>query len=76
MVAHPALAKQLIGVVSQTNTLDRQLTVWENLYFHGRLFGISAAQSRRTADDLLERFPSPSGPRPRCTPCPAAWRSA
>ena len=42
--------------MSQTNTLDRQLTVWENLYFHGRLFGISAAQSRRTADDLLERF--------------------
>ena len=56
VVAHPALAKQLIGVVSQTNTLDRQLTVWENLYFHGRLFGIGAAQSRRTADDLLERF--------------------
>lgn len=56
VVAHPALVKQLIGVVSQTNTLDRQLTVWENLYFHGRLFGISAARSRRTADDLLERF--------------------
>ena len=45
VVAHPALAKQLIGIVSQQNTLDRQLTVWENLYFHGRLFGISAADS-------------------------------
>jgi ABC-2 type transport system ATP-binding protein len=56
VVAHPALAKQMIGTVSQTNTLDRQLTVWENLYFHGRLFGISASQSRRTADDLLEQF--------------------
>ncbi len=56
MVAHPALAKQLIGVVSQTNTLDRQLTVWENLYFHGRLFGIGAGESRRTADELLEQF--------------------
>ena len=56
VVAHPALAKQLIGVVSQTNTLDRQLTVWENLYFHGRLFGISAADSRRVADQLLEQF--------------------
>src|SRR5580693_1119833 len=52
VVAHPALAKQLVGVVSQTNTLDRQLNVWENLYFHGRLFGIGAAQSRRTADEL------------------------
>jgi ABC-2 type transport system ATP-binding protein len=56
VVAHPALAKQLIGIVSQTNTLDRQLTVWENLYFHGRLFGIAAKDSRRTADDLLEKF--------------------
>ncbi len=56
VIAHPALAKQLIGIVSQQNTLDRQLSVWENLYFHGRLFGISAADSRRTADELLEKL--------------------
>jgi ABC-2 type transport system ATP-binding protein len=56
VVAHPALAKQLLGIVSQQNTLDRQLTVWENLYFHGRLFGISAAESRQIADGLLEQF--------------------
>ncbi len=56
VIAHPALAKQLIGVVSQTNTLDRQLTVWENLYFHGRLFGMSAAESRRIADERLKQF--------------------
>ena len=56
VIAHPALAKQLIGVVSQTNTLDRQLTVWENLYFHGRLFGMPAADSRRIADELLQQF--------------------
>jgi ABC-2 type transport system ATP-binding protein len=56
VVAHPALAKQLIGTVSQTNTLDRQLTVWENLYYHGRLFGISTSRSRGTADELLEQF--------------------
>jgi len=43
-------------VVSQTNTLDRQLTVWENLYFHGRLFGINKHESRATADRLLEQF--------------------
>jgi ABC-2 type transport system ATP-binding protein len=52
----PALAKQLSGIVSQQNTLDRQLTVWENLYFHGRLFGIKASQSRKIADDLLRQF--------------------
>jgi ABC-2 type transport system ATP-binding protein len=56
VIAHPALAKQLIGIVSQQNTLDRQLTVWENLYFHGRLFGIPAAESRQISDRLLERF--------------------
>jgi len=56
VVAHPTLAKQILGIVSQQNTLDRQLTVWENLYFHGRLFGIGARESRRLADQLLERF--------------------
>ncbi|MEO9181810.1 MAG: ATP-binding cassette domain-containing protein, partial [Acidimicrobiales bacterium] len=53
---HPALVKQLSGIVSQQNTLDRQLNVWENLYFHGRLFGINAKDSRRRSDELLERF--------------------
>ena len=56
VATHPALAKQLSGIVSQQNTLDRQLTVWENLYFHGRLFGIGARDSRRIASELLEQF--------------------
>ena len=56
VVAHPTLAKQLIGTVSQQNTLDRQLTVRENLYFHGRLFGIPARESEQIADRLLEQF--------------------
>src|SRR5579863_3113840 len=56
VAAHPALAKQVSGIVSQQNTLDRQLTVWENLYFHGRLFGIGARESRQTADELLAQF--------------------
>ncbi len=56
VAVHPALAKQLSGIVSQQNTLDRQLNVWENLYFHGRLFGMGAKVSRRTADELLEQF--------------------
>lgn len=56
VVAHPALAKQLIGVVSQQNTLDRSLTVWENLYFHGRLFGMPTSDARMESDQLLEQF--------------------
>ena len=56
VVAHPALAKQLLGVVPQTNTLDRSLNVWENLYFHGRFFGMSAKDARAAADAALVTF--------------------
>jgi len=56
VVAHPALAKQAIGVVPQTNTLDRSLTVWENLYFHARYFGMGSRAAKRAADHRLEEF--------------------
>ena len=56
VVAHPSTAKAQIGVVSQTNTLDRSLTVWENLYFHGRYFGMGKKESKRIAGEILEVF--------------------
>jgi ABC-2 type transport system ATP-binding protein len=56
VVAHAAVAKQIIGVVPQTNTLDRSLTVWENLYFHGRFFGLPGRQARAAADEMLVKF--------------------
>jgi len=56
VVAAPAVAKQAIGVVPQTNTLDRSLTVRDNLTFHGRYFGMTAHDARAAADDLLKRF--------------------
>ncbi len=56
VVAHPTRAKQVIGVVPQTNTLDRSLTAWENLYFHGRMFGMSARTARHESDRLIEQF--------------------
>jgi ABC-2 type transport system ATP-binding protein len=56
VVAAPAVAKQAIGVVPQTNTLDRSLTVRDNLTFHGRYFGMTAHAARAAADDLLKRF--------------------
>lgn len=56
VVAQPTLVKQVIAVVTQQNTLDRSLTVRENLYFHGLLFGIPRARSRQRADELLEQF--------------------
>ena len=54
--ARPAAVKRRIGVVSQSNTLDRSLTVWENLFYHGRFFGVSRREAGRRADELLEQF--------------------
>ena len=56
VVAHPSEAKAIMGVVSQTNTLDRSLTVLENLYFHGRYFGMGKKESRRVSTQVLEVF--------------------
>jgi ABC-2 type transport system ATP-binding protein len=56
VVRHPAAAKRTIGVVPQTNTLDRQLTVAENLEFHGRYFGMGGREARQRGAQLLEQF--------------------
>ena len=56
VVARPAAARRNIGVVPQYNTLDRSLTVFENLYFHCRYFGYSSAASRTRAQELLSQF--------------------
>jgi len=56
VVEDPAAVKAAIGVVPQTNTLDRQLNVFDNLYFHGRYFGMSRRVARARTAELLERF--------------------
>jgi lipooligosaccharide transport system ATP-binding protein len=43
-----------LGVVPQADTLDNELTVRENLVIYGRYFGLSRAEVRRRADELLE----------------------
>src|SRR4029078_11818394 len=59
VVAHPVAAKQVIGVVPQTNTLDRSLSVYENLYFHGRFFGMTAKTAKAEAPRPTQQFPLP-----------------
>ena len=56
VVAEPARTKELIGVVPQFNTLDRGLNVWENLYFHGRYFGLGGRRARLAADEMLVKL--------------------
>jgi len=56
VVAQPAFARTRLAAVTQTNTLDRSLSVFDNLYFHGRYFGLSRGESRRRAGSLIQRF--------------------
>jgi ABC-2 type transport system ATP-binding protein len=56
VVLHPAHARRHIGVVPQFNTLDRSLTVYENLYFHCRYFGFSHLNAKARALELLTQF--------------------
>ena len=43
-----------LGVVPQADTLDMELTVRENILIYGRYFGLSRAELRKRADELLE----------------------
>lgn len=46
--------RQRIGMVFQDPTLDERLTGWENLRFHGLLYGLSTKDTRQRADELLD----------------------
>jgi daunorubicin resistance ABC transporter ATP-binding subunit len=52
----PVAVKRRIGVVTQNNTLDMQLTVAENLEFRSRFFGLSAREASRRAAQLIDAF--------------------
>ena len=71
--AHPARAKRLIGVVPQTNTLDRALSVREPLLPRSVLR--HAQPCRAEADDMLERFKLTERATMPVRASPAAWRS-
>jgi ABC-2 type transport system ATP-binding protein len=52
----PAAVRHRLGVVFQAPGLDAQLTVAENLRFHGYLYHLSGAELARRSAALLERF--------------------
>ena len=54
--ADPPGARARIGVVTQFNTLDRSCTVFENLQYHCRYFGISHRDAKARTKELLETF--------------------
>ncbi|MGI8712642.1 MAG: ABC transporter ATP-binding protein [Solirubrobacteraceae bacterium] len=56
VASDPVAAKRQIGVVAQHNTLDRSVSVWENLYLHCRYFGIDRRDAAARSDQLLQTF--------------------
>ncbi|RXE56922.1 daunorubicin ABC transporter ATPase [Methanoculleus taiwanensis] len=49
----PARVRESIGVVFQNEVLDRDLTVWETMEFHGRLYGIPRDERRAKIEEML-----------------------
>src|SRR5688500_2183627 len=52
----PMAVKRRIAVVPQARNLDRDLTVREVLTYHGRYFGLPAAEREARADRLLREL--------------------
>jgi ABC-2 type transport system ATP-binding protein len=53
-LAHPTRSRREIGVVFQEPSLDDRLTVYENLNFHGLVFGVPAALRHQRIAELLD----------------------
>jgi ABC-2 type transport system ATP-binding protein len=54
VVSQPTRARQSIGVVFQDSSLDDRLSAWENLDFHGLVYGMAAKQRRARSAAVLE----------------------
>ncbi len=56
VVSDPNSVRASIGLTGQYAAVDEYLTAWENLEMMGRLYHLSAAQSKSRAQELLEQF--------------------
>jgi len=54
VLKEPGEVRKRIGVVFQEPTLDRHLTGWENLWIHGRMYGIDRSELRNRIKRALE----------------------
>jgi ABC-2 type transport system ATP-binding protein len=54
VVKEPDTVKKVIGVVQQHVSLDRDLTVRENMEFRARLHHLGSSERRRRIDELLD----------------------
>ena len=56
VVSRPIAVRRLIGLAGQSAAVDGELTGRENLEMVGRLYRLPAAEARRRAGEVLERF--------------------
>jgi ABC-2 type transport system ATP-binding protein len=56
VVREPAAVRRIVGVVFQTQSLDKALTVEENLRAQGHLHGLSGAVLRERMEGAMERL--------------------
>jgi ABC transporter DrrB family efflux protein len=56
VVREAVAVRELLGLTGQFAAVDEILSGRENLVMFGRLFGLSATEARKRADELLERF--------------------
>ncbi len=54
----PQKVRESIGVVFQDITLDRDMTVWEILEFHGRLYNMPREEREKRIEELLYFSPA------------------
>ena len=49
----PEQVRKSIGIVFQDETLDRDLTVWETLEFHGRIYSLPRKERRERIEEMI-----------------------
>ncbi len=53
---HPKLARKVLGVCNQEETLDSDFSTFDQLVLHASYFHIPTSEGKKRAKDLLERF--------------------
>ncbi|AAL80707.1 DrrA-related ABC transporter ATP-binding protein [Pyrococcus furiosus DSM 3638] len=54
VVKEPMEVRKKIGIVFQDPSVDRELTAWENMYIHGRIYGLRGQDLKKKIEELLK----------------------
>jgi ABC-2 type transport system ATP-binding protein len=54
LAKEPQEVRRSIGIVFQDETLDRDLTVWETLELHGRIYSMPKSERKERIDEIIK----------------------